>query len=229
MRLFRHKLVLVSAVVAVLGALLVVGSVLAETPTPTPDKPRFNFGDTFLTHLAQNLGVDKARLVEQMKAAAGTTVDDAVQQGALSQEHGDRIKEQIQKSNGSFFNGGFVGPHRFGHRARPGFAFGKLHQPQLLQAAAQKLGLTEAQLRDELKSGKSLAQIAQEKGVSRDDLRTAMLDAVRSQVNQAVQNGKLTQDQANQVISRIEQVIDRLIDAAPRQPKPKASPTPQGA
>ncbi|MGB8213010.1 MAG: hypothetical protein WCE68_05575 [Anaerolineales bacterium] len=70
-----------------------------------------------------------------------------------------------------------------------------------LNAAAKALGMTPADLSAELKSGKTLAAIATEKGV---DLKTvqAAIQAARiadftTQINQAVAAGKMTQDKAN--------------------------------
>lgn len=220
-----HWWLLIGAVVF-LGMLLLVGSAFAQspTPTPTPTKPRFNFADAFLTHLAQGLGIDKTRLGEQIKAAARATVDEAAQQGALTADQAQRLKQRIDQATpeqllhpfGKPFHGrpGWGRPGKFGW-------FG-----DLWQAAAQKLGLAVDQLRAELRAGKSLAQIAQEKGVSRDDLKAALLQAVRTKVQQAQQQGRLTQQQADQILSRVEGQIDRLIDATPRPKGPVPAPTP---
>lgn len=212
----RSRWWLFVGIAAFLGVLLVVGSAFAQTPTPTPTptKPRFNFADAFLTHLAQGLGIDKNRLVDQIKAAARATVDEATQQGALTADQAQRLKQRIDQATpeqllhpfGKPFHGrpGWGRPGKFGW-------FG-----DLWQAAAQKLGLTADQLRAELRAGKSLAQIAQERGVSRDDLKAALLQAARNRLQQAQQQGRLTQQQADQILSRLESQLDRLIDATPR-------------
>lgn len=228
MRLRKARFPLVGAVIAVLGALLLVGNVLAQTPTPTPGNTGFNFADAFLTHLAQNLGVDKTQLGEQMKAAAKTTVDDATQQGALTAEQAQRMKDRIDQASpeqfaGKFFGGPGRGHHRGMGMGKPGrFGFGG----GLWDAAAQKLGLTTDQLQTELRSGKTLAQIAQENGVSRDDLKAALVEAQRTQVQQAVAQGRLTQEQADRILASLESQVDRIIDATPRQPRQRTTPTP---
>ena len=77
-----------------------------------------------------------------------------------------------------------------------------------LDAAANALGMTSADLSAELKSGKTLSAIATEKGV---DLQTvqAAIQAARSaqfttQINQAVTAGKMTQDKANWLLEGLD-------------------------
>ncbi len=213
---------------AFLGVLLLVGSAFAQTPTPTPTptKPRFNFADAFLTHLAQGLGIDKNRLIDQIRTAARATVDEAAQQGALTTDQAQRLKQRIDQATPEHLLHPFGKPFH----GRPGWGRpGKFGD--LWLAAAQKLGLTVDQLRAELRAGKSLAQIAQEKGVGRDDLKAALLQAARNRIQQAQQQGRLTQQQADQILSRLESQIDRLIDATPRPrhgqpPGPTPTPTP---
>ena len=94
---------------------------------------------------------------------------------------------------------------------RPGFG-NRPHGPHFsqaeLDAAAQALGMTSSDLSTELQSGKTLSDIAKEKGV---DLQTVM-DAIkvvrdsemRAQINQAVADGKMTQDKANWLLEGLD-------------------------
>ena len=231
MRLGKTRLLFVAAAIAVLGALLLVGNVLAQTPTPTTGNTDFNFADRFLTHLAQSLGIDKSQLVDQMKTAAKTTVDDATQQGTLTEEQANRLKDRIDQASPERFAGSFFGPKHRPHprlgMVKPGrFGFGRGLFGDLWDAAAQKLGLTTDQLRTELQAGKSLAQIAEEKGESRDDLKAALVEAQRTPVQQAVEEGRLTQEQADRILANLENRVDRIIDAAPHQRHQRTMPTP---
>ena len=71
----------------------------------------------------------------------------------------------------------------------------------VLDAAANALGMTSADLSAELKSGKALSAIATEKGVNLQTVQTAIQSArntqFTTQINQAVTAGKMTQDKAN--------------------------------
>ena len=70
--------------------------------------------------------------------------------------------QNVASAQGAAEVGGAQGHHHHGHMR------------QVLSSAADKLGMSQDDLMQDLKSGKSLADIAQSKGVSRDDLVAAV-------------------------------------------------------
>jgi hypothetical protein len=68
---------------------------------------------------------------------------------------------------------------------------------QVWNALAGKLGLSPAELTAQMQSGKSLAQLGQDKGVSVQDLAATMETAMEAGLKNAVQTGVLTQAQAD--------------------------------
>ena len=77
-----------------------------------------------------------------------------------------------------------------------------------LDAAAKALGMTSADLSAELKSGKTLSQIATEKSVNLQTVLAAIQAARKTdfttQINQAVTAGKMTQDKANWLLEGLD-------------------------
>jgi hypothetical protein len=111
-------------------------------------------------------------------------------------------------------NGGPMqhGPMRpGGGMHRPGW-----HRGVMIQAAARYLGLTPSELRAQLKSGKTLAQIASSQGKSVLGLRQAMLAEVKARLDRAVANGKLTHAEAQTILSRAQQHIGQVINGTMR-------------
>ncbi len=83
-------------------------------------------------------------------------------------------------------------------------------QNSLVAVAANVLGMQQADLVVELQS-KTLAQVAQEKGVATDTIVNAFLAPRIAAMQSAVQNGSLTQAQADQMIATMkEHVTDQL-------------------
>ena len=80
---------------------------------------------------------------------------------------------------------------------------------------ATYLGMTREQLRAELRSGKSLAQIAKEKGKSVDGLVAAMLAPVKARLAKAVENGRLTKARADAILTRLTEGATKLVQRAP--------------
>ncbi len=82
-----------------------------------------------------------------------------------------------------------------------------------LQRAAQALGMTEADLQTELSNGKTLAQIAQERGVATQTLVDALLNQAKADLAQRVADGKITQAQADQMLTDLTERIQTLINS----------------
>jgi hypothetical protein len=103
----------------------------------------------------------------------------------------------------------FGGPGRgFGHHAGP---FGGL------DAAASYLSLTDAQLRTQLESGKSLADVAKAQGKTVDGLVQALVNAAKKKIDAAVTAGRLTQTQADSILADLKsRVTDFVNGAGPR-------------
>src|SRR5207244_1948625 len=82
-----------------------------------------------------------------------------------------------------------------------------------LDAAATYLGVTEAELRTQLESGKSLAQIANAtNGKSANGLIAALVADAKKDIAAAVSAGNLTQAQADTIASDLQQRITDLVN-----------------
>ena len=87
-----------------------------------------------------------------------------------------------------------------------GHGFG-LGQPEL-EAAAKALGMKTSELTTALQAGKTLEQLASEKGVDiqkvKDAINAAHRDEVRAQIKQAVTDGKMTQAKADWLVEGLD-------------------------
>jgi hypothetical protein len=79
------------------------------------------------------------------------------------------------------------------------------YQDDFDAAVASALGMSVEDYQAALAEGKRPGQIAQEQGLDRDAWQTIWLDAHKTVLDQAVADGKLTQDQADALYERIEQ------------------------
>jgi len=91
-------------------------------------------------------------------------------------------------------------------------------------AIASYLGLTQAELRTQLQSGKSLAQIAAAQGKSVAGLKAAILADAKTHLDQAVKDGKLTADQANERKSGLKDRITKLVNDGPPKDRGAGAP-----
>ena len=106
------------------------------------------------------------------------------------------------------WHGGGRGMGGFGGRGMGGFAWSGGGPWTMFDTAAEALGLTPEELFAELRTGKSLAEIAEAKGVEvqtvYDAMNAARGEAMQQALQQAVEDGRITQEQADQMIERLE-------------------------
>lgn len=161
--------------------------------------------DEIISDAAQRLDVSPQELRSALQGAFEEQLDDAVRAGRLTQEQADRMKERLRE-NGLPLGGpgrpGGPGHHRHGGPGGPG-----------LDAAADYLGLTRAQLARRLANGRSLAQVARAEGKSVDGLEDAIVAAAEEQLDRAVGDGKLTDRQRDEMLERLREHVDELIAA----------------
>jgi hypothetical protein len=153
--------------------MLGVGSsiILAQSPTPTPSK---TWTELYWQSLAQKLGTTVEKLQQATTDARKDALAQAVKQGLLTQAQADRMSQ----------------------RAQGGTALASVATARL-DAAAKTLGMSTSDLTTALRGGKTLLDLAREKNVDVTKLRTAIADAEKAALDQAVKDGKMTQVQAD--------------------------------
>lgn len=144
-------------------------------------------------------GADRAADREaRIKDALKSLVDD----GTITQAQADKVASKLASSLPG--PGGFRGDFRGGPGMRgpggtggPGDLGGMRDLMQAgLDAAGKALGMTPDQVRQGLMSGKSLADLAKEKGVATAKVVDALVAEADTRIDQAVKDGKLSADQA---------------------------------
>ena len=94
-----------------------------------------------------------------------------------------------------------------------------------LQAEAQVLGVSLQQLDADFKAGKTVQQLAADKGLSQDQFRAQFHQAVQAQLARAVAAGTLTSEQEQRALTRLDASIPNWSQVG-QGAKSKPSPTP---
>lgn len=82
----------------------------------------------------------------------------------------------------------------------------------ILPTAAQVLNMTPQQLAQELRGGQSIAQVAESKGVSEQQVIDAIVQKISATLDQRVQAGKLTQDKADQMKADLPARVKNIVE-----------------
>jgi transposase-like protein len=187
-------------------AVIVVGGGIAATKALTPKEE----SQAVIDDAAKQLGVTPAQLSSALKQAFKNRVNEAVKDGRLTKAEGDRLKQAIDAGGAPSFG---LGPPRFHKHGHFGFRLHG-HGPfeQGLTAATDYLGVTRAQLMNELRDGKSLAQVAKAHGKSADGLVDALVKQAEQKLDQAVKNGRLTEAEKTEMLAGLKKRITDLVN-----------------
>jgi hypothetical protein len=190
----RNKLVAGGA--ALLLAAVAGGAIGATKLTPRQES------QAVINDAADQLGVEPGDLSNALKQALKNRVDAAVEDGRLTKEQGQRMKERIDANEVPLFG---LGP-----RLRPHHGPGPFHAK--LEAAAKYLGMTDAQLREALSSGKTLAQVTRDRDKSVDGLIDAVVEDAEQKLDAEVKAGRLTEAEKTEMLSGLEERITAMVN-----------------
>ena len=181
------------------GALLAVagaGAAIAATQTGPLAESKSLVDDA-----AKRLGVTPIKLTEALQAALAARVDEAVAAGRLTEEQGAELKERIQAGEVPLL--GLGGPR--GHHGPGGPGGG-------LDAAAEYLGVTQAELHERLHDGETLAEVAKAEGKTVDGLVDALVADATEELAQAVEDGRLTDAQRDELVAGLEERVTARVN-----------------
>jgi hypothetical protein len=197
---------------SVIGGTL-IGSALAAPSASSSDRSTAAHGgplggeageycDVYLDTLASELGVRRDDLLPASKSAAEAAIDAAVAAGDLDEERAATLKDRIAGIDEA--GCGLVGG--IGKAFGRGFGHGFV-RADVLDAAADALGIESAELMDLLADGASLQEVADEKGVAYDTVKSDVLAALDADLDTAVNNG-LAQERADAIHDRVAEWLD---------------------
>jgi DNA-binding phage protein len=180
-----------------------------------------------IAELADSQGMALEEVVDALIAPVIERIQQAVEDGNITQEQADERVEQMEANvlkglqTGSWFS-----QRGRGSRGRPGGV-----RPAIL---AETLGMTTEELCKALADGQArsiatIAELAEAQGVALQDVVDASLAPMVERIQQAVDDGRITQEKADE---RIEQMEERLLEALESGsgfgPRPERFPGRQG-
>ena len=191
-----------------IAALAVAGAGGAVAATQWSPKAE---SDAVVEDAAKELGVDPDKLDDALRTALENRVDEAVKAGRMSEEEGKRLKDAIESGDFPMLGVPFFRGH--GPGGGPGFGEGHLHiEFRGLDDAADYLGMAEEELREELADGKTLAEVAEAHDKSVDGLVDALVKATNARLDEAVEQGHLSQEQADELKKGTKERVEAFVN-----------------
>ena len=186
-------------------AALVIGIAAVEaapSPSPSPSgSSSKNYAQVFLDKLAGILHLTPAQTQDALKQAQKQTVDQMLADGKITKAQADAMKARIDAGQGLGPVGGFA-------FKRGGFGASRMLMRDLstaeMNAVASALKMSPTDLKNALRSGKSLSDLEKQQGVTDSAVKTAMHNAAKGVLDKARIAGTITQAQEDTILSRID-------------------------
>jgi nucleoid DNA-binding protein len=197
------KLLGIATLVAVLGVMAVGAVALAQEDD---GDGTFDFRERVHEAIADALGISAEEYDAAVDTAHDQVLDEAVAEGALTQEQADAIKERQELGYGPRMGnrGGFLGPR--GGMGAGGWMGGP--ENSLIAVAAEQLGMTLEELVTALEDGETtIADLATAQGVDPQAIADAYIAARADLLAQAVADGRITQSQADLMLEHMEEEV----------------------
>ncbi len=195
----RRLLAVATALVIVVGG---AGAAVAASGSGSPQEE----SAAVIAAAADDLGVSATELTDALESALAARVDAAVAAGRLTAAQGAELKQRIAAGEMPLVglgpgmrDGGPFGGRVFGHSGG-------------LDAAADYLGLTAVELRAELDADSSLADVAKAEGKSVEGLVNAIVAAATEDLAAAVEAGRLTDAQRDDILATIEERVTEMVN-----------------
>ncbi|KXG44243.1 hypothetical protein TEPIDINF_001758 [Tepidibacillus infernus] len=140
-----------------------------------------------LANIASEKGVSEQKVIDLLVKQHEERIDQAVKSGKMTKEQADQIKSTLQDRVKASVEqtGGF----------KRGFYKGKAFHKGNLDDVATTLGMSQEELLSELKAGKSIAEIAKEKGIDKQKVIDSLLEKEKERITNWIdQPWKITKD-----------------------------------
>lgn len=137
-----------------------------------------------------------AGAAETASGAAGWVQDalsELVEDGTIDQEQADAVATALDDARPE------QGHHGFGWHLG-------------LSSAAETLGVTEDELRAALRDGQTIAEVAADQGIEVQAVVDAIATALRERLDEAVTEGRLTQEEADERLAAAEELITAAVN-----------------
>ncbi|MDD2234825.1 MAG: hypothetical protein PHZ11_07415 [Desulfitobacteriaceae bacterium] len=166
-----------------------------------------------LKDIAAAKGIETAKFAKELEAALTAKIDQKMQTGRINSEQAATLKTNLAQRIQADLDKKWDEPK--GHEFRGN---GKGNIKGIYEQVQSLLDIDAATLRTELQSGKSLADLAQAKGISKETLVERIQAGIIAKLDQAVTDQKITADKATKIKEDLAQKIETIVT---RQHVPK--------
>lgn len=172
-----------------------------------------------IAQVAQAHNVDPQKVIDALVSAGNKKIDELVAAGTLDADRAAKLKDKLP----------WLADRIVNHAAPKGNAKGR-HRRQAvrragLAVAAQTIGIDAQQLVSEIRSGKTVAEVAQAHNVDPQNVIDALVAAATKHIDEAVAKGALDASRAAELKSHLVERITKLVNETPHRASAQPAPS----
>ncbi len=176
-------------------------------------------GGKTIAQVAQAHHVDPQKVTDALVTAGNKKIDELAAAGKIDADRAAKLKEKLPSLAERVVN----------HKAPKGGANGR-HRRQAVRRAALKtaadtIGIDAQQLVSEIRSGKTVAEVAQAHNVDPQKVIDALVSAATKRIDDAVAKGDLDASRAAELKSHLVERITKLVNETPHHAPSQSTPS----
>lgn len=174
-------------------------------------------------------GGDVATITADVTAAITGRINTALEDGTITQERADAILSRLPEVVENALNGEYSALRGFRPGLRDQFGRGQLGERgglfgemlrldalPLVNAAADATGLTAREIAEQIRAGSTLSEVISANGGTPEAVITAAIAAAQTRLDEAVANGRFTQQQADDILTGVRAFYDAAMSGTLR-------------
>ncbi len=160
-----------------------------------------------ISEILEENGVDPAAVEAAVLVDVDAKLDELVATNVLTQEQADRIYAAAEQHLPALMNR-VPDPDRLDRRRHDRIIHGI---KGFLRSAAEALNMEPRELGERLRGGETVADVAAEEGVDLEVVAAAALTDANARIDEAVANGRISEERARELKSRLEARIESFL------------------
>lgn len=152
--------------------------------------------------------------LDRMKDRLDRTLKVLVDNGTITREQADAVIRALTDAHNGTWGNRTDGAKRrsSGWMTGRGHAGGPAAMFRGMKEIYDAIGLEPQEIFEQLRDGRTIVQIAEDHGVTRQNLIDAVVDPLVERLDTAVTDGRMTRQQADEMVSRTTEAITKVID-----------------
>lgn len=156
-----------------------------------------------LVDIAKNQGISEQVLKDFMVEQMSKRMEEKAKDGTLPDNKKACTRDDIEKRVEKMIHSNGTMHHNHGQKHHTAFDKTKL---------LELLKMSDESLKNEMKAGKTLVEIAKEQGVSEETLKTTLVEQMMQRIEKGVNAGRISADKAEQMKANIEKHVSDMMN-----------------